>query len=182
MILLQKAHPKNPTTKYPQRLSARLLNALLMLAIVLISGCSQQPRIAQASVSNSIMKFDTITAAEISALEQQVKQSPNNAELYYKLGLAYVVDAEKNKSPHSRELAIKNFRQVLKRVPGNPATLKLLYNIYYEDIVAGNDQAFAKASHIFNQLSSTTQAEVNAPSLAVFLQRYLAQKKIWQQQ
>ncbi len=154
----------------------QLISAAL-LAAVLLGGCSQQPHISQTPANNSSGIQDKRVLTEIAALEQQLKQAPNNAELYYKLGLAYIVDAEKNKSPHSRELAIKNLRHVLTLVPGNPATLKLLYNIYYEDIVAGDKQAFTSASHIFNQLSSATKTEVNAPSLAVFLQRYLVQQK-----
>lgn len=154
---------------YHPLLSAGLLTATLLL----MSGCSHQPLIEPAATITTV----TSASPEIAALEAEVEQTPNNAELHYKLGLAYIVYAEKNKSARSRELAIKNFRQVLKLVPGNIATLKLLYNIYYEDIVAGNDQAFTEASSIFNQLSTTTQKEVNAPSLGVFLHHYLVQKK-----
>jgi cytochrome c-type biogenesis protein CcmH/NrfG len=160
-----------------QQLLGALLTAILLTAILLlISGCSQQPHSKQTAITSSAVA-GTSTSTEIAALEAEVEKTPNNAELHYKLGLAYIVDAEKTKSLRSRELAIKNFRQVLKLVPGNIATLKLLYNVYYEDIVAGDEKAFAKASSIFNQLSAAPQTEVNAPSLGVFLQKYLAQKK-----
>jgi len=173
MMLLRQTQRKPTQWQRPQLLSAGLVAALL----ILVSGCSQQPLTGQAATTNSTIISGTNAATEIAALEAEVEQTPNNAELHYKLGLAYIVHAEKNKSARSRELAIKNFRKVLKLVPGNPATLKLLYNIYYEDIVAGNEKAFAKASNIFNQLSTATQMEVNAPSLGVFLHHYLAQKK-----
>ncbi len=165
--------------RQPPRKHQQLLGTILLAAtLLLVSSCSQQPRSGPTSATNSSAASDSnITSAEIVALEAKIQQAPNNAELHYKLGLAYIVHAEKNKSSRSRELAIKNFRQVLKLVPGNPATLKLLYNIYYEDIVAGNEKAFAKASNIFNQLSTATQMDVNAPSLGVFLHRYIAQNK-----
>lgn len=178
MNLFLQSQLKCSQLQCPQSRCQQLVRAgLLAVTLMLISGCSQQPRTAQTSPTNSTITSDTSALAEIAALETEVEQTSNNAELHYKLGLAYIVDAEKNKSPRSRELAIKNFRQVLKLVPGNPATLKLLYNIYYEDIVAGNEKAFAKASNIFNQLSSASQMTVNAPSLGVFLHHYLAQKK-----
>lgn len=173
MNLFQSAQQKPKQRQRPQLLSPGLLAAMLML----VSGCSQQPYTGQAATTKSTITVGASASTEIAALEAEVEKTPNNSELHYKLGLAYIVHAEKNKSARSRELAIKNFRKVLKLVPGNPATLKLLYNIYYEDIVAGNDKAFAKASNIFNQLSAATQTEVNAPSLGVFLHNYLAQKK-----
>jgi hypothetical protein len=172
MNLFQSAKQKTTQRQRPQLLSAGLLAAMLML----VSGCSQQPHTGQAATTKSTIAGAS-ASTEIAALEAEVEQTPNNAELHYKLGLAYIVHAEKNKSARSRELAIKNFRKVLKLVPGNPTTLKLLYNIYYEDIVAGNEKAFAKASNIFHQLSAVTQTEVNAPSLGVFLHRYVAQNK-----
>ena len=172
MNLSRQAPLKTSQLKLPQLLGAGVFVATLLL----LAGCSQQPHTGQSATAGAI-NSGAHASSEINALEAEVEKTPNNAELHYKLGLAYIVDAEKNKSLRSRELAIKNFRQVLKLVPGNPATLKLLYNIYYEDIVAGNDNAFTNASNLFNQLSTTTQAEVNAPSLGVFLHRYLAQKK-----
>jgi len=150
---------------------------LLAATLTLLSGCSQQPYNERLSNTATATLSGSNTAPEIATLEAEVQQSPKNAELHYKLGLAYIIDAEKNKSVRSRELAIKNFQQVLTLVPGNPATLKLLYNIYYEDVAAGKEQAFAKASAVFNQLPESVQTDVNAPSLGVFLQRYIAQKK-----
>lgn len=178
MNLFRQSHLKcsqlqNQRLHCQQLLSAGLLSAIM----ILISGCSQQPHIEPTSATDSTIASEMGASAEIAVLQAEVDRTPNNAELHYKLGFAYIVDAEKNKSLRSREMAIKNFREVLKLVPGNPATLKLLYNIYYEDIVAGNEKAFAKASNIFGQLSTATQMEVNAPSLGVFLHHYLAQKK-----
>lgn len=166
MILLQK----------PWRIFRLPTAAALALTLLLMGGCTQQIPKSPSTATNVAVK-DKSEAAEIAALEQEIQQASGNAELYYKLGLAYLRQDEKNKSPRSRDLAISNFRKVLTLVPGNPATLKLLYNIYYEDIIAGDKKAFANATSIFNQLSSANQAEVNAPSLGVFLHRYVAQKK-----
>ncbi len=155
----------------------RLPNAVaLTLMLLLVGGCTQQIPKSPSTATNVAVK-DKNEAAEIAALEQEIQQAPGNAELYYKLGLAYLLQDERKKSARSRDLAKSNFRKVLTLVPGNPATLKLLYNIYYEDVVAGDKKAFANATAIFNQLSSATQAEVNAPSLGVFLHRYVAQKE-----
>lgn len=178
MILFRQPPLQCPQLQYSQLECQPLLSTILLIAVLaLVSGCSQHVHRGQAATTKPSTTAGTGVSTEITALEAEVEQTPGNAELHYKLGVAYIVDAEKNKSPRSRELAIKNFRQVLKLVPGNTATLKLLYNIYYEDIVAGDDQAFTEASSIFNQLSATTQTEVNAPSLGVFLHHYLAQKK-----
>lgn len=154
----------------------QLFSTGFLITALLLCGCSQGP-LTKPAATTSAVNSGMNTSAEIIALKTELEKTPNNAELHYKLGLAYIAQAEKNKSPRSRELAIKNFRQVLKLVPGNPATLKLLYNIYYEDIVAGNESAFAKASDIFNQLPTATQIQVNAPSLGVFLHRYVDQNK-----
>lgn len=175
------------TTPVRKLFSIKLLHcAMLSSALLLLSACSQQQLIHKSEQADTIATSQS-EVAEIAALETQIDQSPNNAELYYKLGLAYLVLDEKaqdeksqdkkNTSPYNREQAIKNFRKVLTLVPGNPATLKLLYNIYYEDVVAGKEKAFANASNIYNQLTNSAQLEVNAPSLGVFLHRYLAQKK-----
>lgn len=154
------------------------LMAALSLLLVVATGCSQQPRTNTQSTQSSAADETTSSAAtEITELEAQSQQDPNNAELLYKLSLAYIVYAEKTKSAASREAGIKNLRKVLKLVPGNHATLKLLYNLYYEDIVAGKDKAFTKATDIFNQLPVATRRDVNAPSLGIFLHRYLAQQK-----
>lgn len=172
MILFRQAQ-----LKIVQQQSQLLFTAGFLAAILLISGCSQQPHIEQIVTSTSAIAASNSAPAEIAALEAEAEKTPNNAELHYKVGLAYIVDAEKNKSARSRELAIKNFRKVLKLAPGNPATLKLLYNIYYEDITAGDETAFTKAKSIFDQLPSAIQMDVNAPSLAIFLHRYVAQTK-----
>lgn len=178
MTLFRQSHLKCLRPQYPRLQYQQLLRAgLLAATIMLLTGCSQQPHTGSTSTINSSMTAGMSESTEIAALEAELEQTPNNAELHYKLGLVYIVHAEKNKSARSRDLAIKNFRKVLKLVPGNPATLKLLYNIYYEDIVAGNEKAFVKASNIFAQLSTATQLEVNAPSLGIFLHHYLAQKK-----
>lgn len=167
----------------PRKHSQHIGMLLLAATLTLLNGCSQQAhngRLPNHTITTPITTTTTSGSSavtEITRLEAEVQESPKNAELHYKLGLAYISDAEKNKSAHSRELAIKSFQQVLTLVPGNPATLKLLYNIYYQDLVAGKEQAFAKTSSVFKQLPEAVQIDVNAPSLGVFLQRYMAQKK-----
>lgn len=178
MILFRQSPLKCPQNQYPPLPCQTLPRTVVLIVILaLVSGCSQQTHRGQTATTDSTITAGAGRSAEIAALETEIEQTPGNAELHYKLGIAYIVDAEKNKSPHSRERAIENFRQVLKLVPGNLATLKFLYNIYYTDVVAGNGQAFTEASSIFNQLPATIQKEVNAPSLGVFLHHYLAQKK-----
>jgi len=166
----------NPFHQKPTT-STKLLNTVVLAAtLVLVSGCSQQPHGGPAATP-AIISGSTNNTEAIAALETQVQQTPNNAELHYKLGLAYIVQAEQDKSPRNRELAIKHFRTVLKLVPGNIATLQLLYNIYYEDIVAGDEKSFANASDLFNQLPPEIRHDINAPSLGVFLHRYMEQTK-----
>ncbi|HSC67950.1 MAG TPA: hypothetical protein VLC79_09680, partial [Cellvibrio sp.] len=165
---------KLPASQFLPGFERALVVGVLLFSL-LISGCSQSLRTG--TPHSSTEKSGLSASNDIATLEIQNQQNPNNPELLYKLSLAYIVDAEKNKSTESRELAIKNLRKVLKLVPGNTATLKLLYNIYYEDIVAGKDKAFTKATGIFNQLPATAKGDVNAPSLGVFLNRYLAQSK-----
>lgn len=168
-MYLHHALPQSFSTHMPQLISV----AALSLLLVVTAGCSQQIR----TQSSAVEETHSSAATEIAELEAQSQQDPNNAELLYKLSLAYIVDAEKTKSTASREAGIKNLRKVLKLVPGNNATLKLLYNLYYEDIVAGKDKSFTKATDIFNQLPAATRKDVNAPSLGIFLNRYLAQQK-----
>lgn len=113
----------------------------------------------------------------IGALEQLIVQDPKNPELRYKLALAHLVYAEQQKAPAQRTIAIKHLRQVLSLAPGNVATLQLLYKVYYEEIIEGNQAALVKAHNTFKQLPLEARAELNPPSLAVFLQRFIAQKK-----
>lgn len=160
-------------SKRPARLA---LAASLSLLLAVTAGCSQQPRTTMQTMQPKVGEAST-AKTEIATLEAQSQQDPDNAELLYKLSLAYILDVEKTKSAASRDLAIKNLQKILKLIPSNTATLKLLYNLYYEDVAAGKDNAFAKATDIFNQLPAKTRSDVNAPSLGVFLNRYLAQQK-----
>lgn len=147
----------------------RLVCALL-LGSVLLTACSQQP--LQKNAAPAIT-----TATLVTELKQQLAKDPNNPELHYKLGYAYAAQAEKTKSAADRNQAVREFRKVLHLVPGNESTLTALYNIYYDDVVKGNNLSLEKAKAVFNQLSPQARAPLNPPSLAWFLQRYIDQKE-----
>lgn len=143
---------------------------------MLLNGCNQHsPKPVQEAHIPAI-KTDAGNSALIHDLKQQLEQDPNNPELHYKLGFAYTAAAEKNQSAELHQQAITEFRTVLQLVPGNEVTLAALYNLYYNDVVKGNNRSLEKARTIFNQLSPQARAQLNPPSLAHFLQRYLAQK------
>lgn len=150
--------------------------ALLVFFAIFLSACSQQNRRPQQVTAPppSIAKDEH--ASLLRDLQQQLAQDPNNPELYYKLGFAFAASAEKSKSPEQRQNAIDAFNKVLSLVPGNEATLTALYHIYYRDVTQGNSDALAQAQSLFTQLSATARETLNPPSLALFLQRYIAQK------
>ena len=146
------------------------LAGALLIGSLLLASCSQQ------TVKN--VEAPVITASALIAdLEQQLVKDPNNPELHYKLGYAYIAQAEKSKSAADRKQAIREFRKVLKLVPGNQNTLTALYNIYYDDVVKGDNKALEKAKTLFSQLSPQAREQLNPPSLAYFLQRYIVQKE-----
>ncbi len=155
------------------------LAGLLLVGSLLLAGCSQPVKKIEVPLVDSELDSNVTTATKstlVAELEQQLVKDPNNPELRYKLGYAYVAQAEKSKSAADRKKAIREFRKVLKLIPGNENTLTALYNIYYDDVVKGNNTALEKAKTIFNQLSPQTRDHLNPPSLAYFLQRYIAQK------
>ena len=163
------------TPQIPTSIKRSLCAFTLFVMGALFTACTQQP-IKTDLTTNETTEARRENSALIIDLERQLKEDPNNAELQYKLGHAYTVEADKSQSPADKKLAIKAFRKVLELVPGNEVTLSALYNIYYDDVVKGNNNAFAKAKAIFNQLSPQAQHHLNPPSLAIFLQRYIAQK------
>lgn len=166
--------------------------ALLSLTLLLgnLTACSNlqpeksakknQTSSATAPTDNNLTPEAREQLAAINSLQNQVDQAPKNPELRYRLALAHLVFAEKNKAPAQRKIAINELHQVLILAPDNVATLQLLYKVYYEEVIDGNEPAFAKAKELFKQLPLAAQQELNAPSLALFLQRYLAQKKAGQ--
>ncbi len=164
-------------------LSARVASALLCCA--LFSACSQQSikPLQEPTLQTADSEVTANSSGMIRNLQQQLTQDPNNPEVHYKLGFAYnsaaeqLKSAEPEKSATQRKLAIAEFRKVLELVPGNEATLTALYNIYYDDIVKGKDQSLTQAKTIFTQLSPGAREALNPPSLALFLQRYIAQKE-----
>ncbi len=170
-------------TKYIwQHLPRRI--ALALLCSTLLGACSQQIKpLQEPELPAANIDTNANSSVLIRNLQQQLVQDPNNPEVHYKLGFAYTAaaeqakDAEPKKSAEQRKLAIKEFRKVLELVPGNEATLTALYNIYYDDVVKGNNPSLSQAKTIFTQLSPGAREELNPPSLALFLQRYIAQKE-----
>lgn len=161
-FLIRKASALLPQMKFG-------IPGLILISSLFVNGCSQQ----------AVRKTDVpaITASTLVAdLKQQLAKDPNNPELHYKLGYAFIGQAEKSKSAADRKDAIREFRKVLQLVPGNENTLIALYNIYYDDVVKGNNKSLEKARAIFSQLSNPARANLNPPSLAHFLQLYIAQK------
>lgn len=141
----------------------------------LFVGCTLAPHPHNANQTNSVAAAEP-NNIQLVELEQRALAEPDNGELLYQLSLAYLAENERDKNPLYRAQAEKHLRHILDLVPGNPATLKLLYNIYYEDTVAGVDGAFTKAHSTFNQMTPANRMQVNAPSLATFLHQYLLQK------
>lgn len=152
----------------------KLFVVLMLMSGLLLGGCSQS--LTTKTNSASVTSATTTASTLVADLHQQLLKDPNNPELHYKLGFAYAAQAEKTKSAADRKLAVREFRKVLQLVPGNENTLVALYNIYYDDLVKGNNNAREKAKTIFTQLSPQARAHLNPPSLAYFLQRYIAQK------
>ncbi len=173
----------SPTKKVCRALPGRAV--LVLLCSALLVACSQQTikPLHEPELPATNIDANTNSSGLIRSLQQQLTQDPNNPEVHYKLGFAYTAAAEQlktakpEKSAAQRKLAIKEFRKVLTLVPGNEATLAALYNIYYDDVVKGNNPSLAQAKSIFTQLSPSAREELNPPSLALFLQRYIAQKE-----
>lgn len=162
-----------------KKISTAIRGALLMCALltagVFLTACTQH-KVTPATTKSDASKTTNEAPTLIDDLERQVKEDPNNAELHYKLGRAYAANADKNKSTAEKKQAINAFRKVLELVPGNEVALSALYNLYYDDVVKGNNHSFAKAKAVFNQLPPQGRDHLNPPSLALFLQRYIAQK------
>lgn len=173
----------SPAKKMWRALPGRAV--LVLLCSALLGACSQQTikPLQEPELPATNVDVNTNSSVLIRNLQQQLTQDPNNPEVHYKLGFAHTAAAEQlktaepEKSAEQRKQAIKEFRKVLELVPGNEATLTALYNIYYDDVVKGKSEPLKQAKTIFAQLSAGARAELNPPSLALFLQRYIAQKE-----
>lgn len=167
-----------PLSCIAKQLSRLVFFACPLVRLLVIGGllaaCSQQT-IINKTANQTASPSDTPSNL-IAELQQQLARDSHNPELRYKLGFAYAAQAEKTKSAADRELAIKEFRKVLQLLPGNDNTLSALYNLYYNAVVNGDTRSLAKAREVFDQLSPSTREQLNPPSLAYFLQRYIAQK------
>lgn len=150
---------------------------LLLTIFLLISGCAQpQKKATDKPINRETSSAKNQAPSLVADLEKQLERDSNNPELHYKLGFAYAAQAETTKSATDRKSAIREFNKVLQLVPGNENTLAALYNIYYEDVVKGDNASLEKAKAIFNQLSPPMRQQMNPPSLAHFLQLYIEQK------
>lgn len=129
----------------------------------------KKERVAQ---QKAVAKTPAILAAE-----KIRDQNPESPEAWYDLGVAYWADFEKTERQFSHDQAIINFETLLKKVPGNVSTIKALYNIYYRDIISGDEKAYAVAKNYYNQLAVNYQQELNPPSLAKFIHLYYQQQR-----
>jgi hypothetical protein len=162
-----------------------------LLLIMAVSGCEAmktsgsltEAAIKQIKLNNQRKKEKiaqqkaVAKTPEIVAAENLVKQNPDNPEVAYNLGLLYWQDYERTNRPFSRDQAVTVFEFVLAMVPGNASTIKVLYNIYYNDSIGGDANAVVKAKNYFNQLTPEYRRELNPPALAQYIQNYYQQQK-----
>lgn len=150
----------------------RLLAGLMLFTL---ASCSVQTPLKKSELTTA--PLSGATSADIIDLEQQVAAQPNNPELLFNLGIAYLTEDEANKTTKNQSIALNTFSKVLTLVPGNVATLKAIYNIHYENAMKGNDNAFSAASKIFFDLPPAQRDNLNPPSLAKFVHLYILNKQ-----
>jgi hypothetical protein len=156
--------------------------------IVLFASCSHTKPVATKTTEFSTVANKKISAllqdsqktnasATIQKLTQAVAQNTNNPEPLYELAYAHMEYAQNNKSLHEHDLAIAYFMETLMLVPGNQAVIRALYNIYYDDTLHNRDAlAFNNARDYFTQLTATSLATTNPPSLAKYIAASLSQE------
>ena len=105
-------------------------------------------------------------------------QEPGNPEPLYSLGYLHMQSGISTKNKQELELADIYLNEVLNKLPGNSVVLSALYNVYYESVLRNyNVNAFDNAKAIFTQLSESTKATTNPPSLAKFVATAVQQEK-----
>lgn len=123
------------------------------------------------------IKTATVKSVEILAAEKARNLDSSNPEKLYNLGIAYWDDYQKTERQFSHDKARDTFKSLLKMVPGNVATIKAIYNIYYRDLIQGDVSAYSIAQEYFNQLTPEYQKTLNPPSLAKYIYLYYDQQK-----
>jgi hypothetical protein len=165
----------------------------IFFALCFLLSCTHQNAIKNSSKSGNRTEDKTL-AAEISAIanpkmakllqdslhintSESIAQSVrtllkniNEPESLFNLAQLHNQNAKRTKNPQERELAIVYFNKALELVPGNQVVIGELYNIYYDDTFHNRyAEAFTKAKQIFLQLSESTRATMNPPSLAKYV-------------
>jgi hypothetical protein len=164
---------------------------LLMIFSFYLAGCqtlSESGSLTEAAIKQikqdyqkkkqaAELKKATEKSVEILNAEKTRDQDANNPEKWYNLGIIYWEDYQKTERAFSHDQARDTFAALLKMVPGNVATIKAIYNIYYRDVILGKPNAYSTALDYFNQLTPEHQKTLNPPSLAKYIYLYYDQQK-----
>lgn len=113
--------------------------------------------------------------AEIHSLKEQLRVEPNNPEVHFYLATHYLDLANHTGARSDLDQAVHHYERVVEYVPGHAASLGSLYNIHYGDTVYGRDGALQRLQQTFAQLPEDLRKEVNAPSLAHYMQTRILQ-------
>lgn len=148
---------------------------LVSVLLLIVTSCSVQTPQQNTQLNTRLDSNSSVH--EIIALEQQVAAQPNNPELLFNLGLAYLAEDEANKTTKNHGIALTTLNKVLTLAPGNVATLKAIYNVHYEHVMKGDENAFNAAKKIFFELPPAQRENLNPPSLAKFVHLYVLNKQ-----
>lgn len=119
------------------------------------------------SQSPAMMKFIADAAAE-----------PDNPELLYNLGYNHMQSGINNRNARELKLATQYLTRVLAMVPGNQSVLNALYNVYYDDTFNNRYlTAYDTARDTWSQLTESSRATMNPPSLAHYAATLMWQEK-----
>lgn len=132
--------------------------------------------------ANNVTPVAREQLAIIEALQKQLALDSKNPELHYNLALAHLAyydnaDHQLRTTREHKAAAIQLLREVLRILPGNVPSMKLLYKQVYDGIIQDLPHSFTLASGLYNDMPLEVRNSLNPPSIAVFIQRYRAQKE-----